>query len=65
MFVTLFGLTSQKGRDAPDASSERRVVDVKASARADDLLGRGEFAPRRQDSIAIRRQCNSFLQAAD
>jgi hypothetical protein len=28
-------------------SSKRRVVDVKASARADDLLGRGDFAPRR------------------
>jgi hypothetical protein len=31
MFVTLFGLTSDEGRDAPDASSKRRVVDVKAS----------------------------------
>jgi hypothetical protein len=65
MFVTLFGLTSHEGRDAPDASSKRRVVDVKASARANDLLGRGEFAPRRQDPIAIRRHCNSFLQPAD
>ena len=42
MFVTLFDLTSDEGRDAPDASSKRRVVDVKASARADDLLGRGD-----------------------
>jgi hypothetical protein len=41
MFVTLFDLTSDEGRDAPDASSKRRVVDVKASPRADDLLGRG------------------------
>jgi hypothetical protein len=30
MLVTLFGLTSHEGRDAPDASSKRRVVDVKA-----------------------------------
>ena len=29
MFVTLFGLTSYEGRDAPDASSKRHVVDVK------------------------------------
>ena len=65
MFVTLFGLTSDEGRDAPDASSKRRVVDVKASPRADDLLGRGDFAPRRQHSSAIRRHCNSLLQAAD
>jgi hypothetical protein len=36
MFVTRFGLTSHEGRDAPDASSKRRVGDVKASARADD-----------------------------
>jgi hypothetical protein len=46
MFVTLFDLTSDEGRDAPDASSKRRVVDVKGSPRADDLLGRGDFAPR-------------------
>ena len=59
MFVTLFGLTSDEGRDAPDASSERRVVDVKASVRADDCR------PRRHPSIAIRRECNSLLQAAD
>ena len=38
MFVTLFDLTSDVGRDAPDASSKRHVVDVKASARANDLL---------------------------
>jgi hypothetical protein len=48
MFVTLFNVTSDEGRDAPDASSKRRVVDVKASPRADDLLGRGDFAPRRR-----------------
>ena len=51
MFVTLFDLTSDEGRDAPDASSKRHVVDVKASARADDLLGRGDFAPRRRHSL--------------
>ena len=48
MFVTLFNVTSDEGRDAPDASSKRRVVDVKASPRADDLLGRGDFAPPRR-----------------
>ena len=63
MFVTLFGLTSDEGRDAPDASSKRHVVDVKGS-RAVAIAGRGEFAPRRHHSIAIRRQCNSILQAA-
>ena len=51
MFVTLFGLTSHEGRDASDPSSKRRVVDVKASARADDLLGRGEFAPWRHPPL--------------
>jgi hypothetical protein len=42
VLVTLFGPTSDERRDAPDASSKRRVNDVKGSARADDLLGRGD-----------------------
>jgi hypothetical protein len=41
MFVTLFGLTSHEGGDAPDASSKRDVVDVKGS-RAVAIAGRGE-----------------------
>jgi hypothetical protein len=41
MFVILFGLTSHEGCDAPNESSERRVVDVKAS-RALAIAGRGE-----------------------
>jgi len=32
--------------------------------RALTIAGRGEFTPRRHHSIAIRRQCNSILQAA-
>ena len=56
--------SSNSTRCSPDASSKRHVVDVKGS-RAVAIAGRGEFAPRRHHSIAIRRQCNSFLQAAD
>jgi hypothetical protein len=41
MFVTLFGLTSDEGRAAPDASSKRHVVDVKGSL-AVAISGRGE-----------------------
>jgi hypothetical protein len=40
MFVTLFDVTSDEGRDAPDASSKRRVVDVKASPRGGDCRPR-------------------------
>jgi hypothetical protein len=58
MLVTLFGLTSHEGRDAPDASSKRRVVDVKASARADDLLGRGESL--RGDITPLRSVVNAI-----
>jgi hypothetical protein len=60
MFVTLFGLTSDEGRDAPDASSKRHVVDVKGSL-AVAIVGRGESLRGGIGSIAIRRQCNSIF----